>query len=175
MMTVILIFYVGIAEAEEVPAGKGNSSNQGSTSNDGNSSRLPKQNGRRGQHYRIPKPERDRRSESRARQAKKPKKKNRAQKNNRADKADAKRKKAKSQKVRGITDVITKQIGSAIILKHYIEKMGIIEIVDRLVPTGPGRKISHGEMVAGLMETGLDDFHPRPQLFLLIPDKFCLD
>ena len=50
-----------------------------------------------------------------------------------------------------IEEVITKKIGSTPILADYIEKMGIVAIIDNMVETPQSRKITHGEMVAGLM------------------------
>ncbi len=47
--------------------------------------------------------------------------------------------------------VITKKVGSSAILKHYIERMGVVSIIDRMVPPHRNRHISHGEAVAGLM------------------------
>lgn len=47
--------------------------------------------------------------------------------------------------------VITKKVGSCAILKHYIERMGVVPIIDRMVPPHRNRHISHGEAVAGLM------------------------
>lgn len=48
--------------------------------------------------------------------------------------------------------IITKKIGSAPILKHFIERMGIVSIIDSMVPTHPNREtITHGEAVAGLV------------------------
>lgn len=48
--------------------------------------------------------------------------------------------------------VITKKIGSAPILKYFIERMGIVSIIDQLVSTHPNREtITHGEAVAGLV------------------------
>jgi len=47
--------------------------------------------------------------------------------------------------------VITKKVGSCAILKHYIERMGVVSIIDRMVPPHRNRHISHGEAVAGLM------------------------
>jgi len=49
------------------------------------------------------------------------------------------------------TEILTRKIGSGPILEHYIKRMGVVPIIDRMVPAHPGRKISHGEMVAGLM------------------------
>lgn len=47
---------------------------------------------------------------------------------------------------------ITKKLGSAPILKYFIERMGIVSIIDSLVPTHPNREIiTHGEAVAGLV------------------------
>jgi transposase len=48
--------------------------------------------------------------------------------------------------------IITKKIGSAPILKYFIERMGIVSIIDKLVQTHPNREIiTHGEAVAGLV------------------------
>ena len=48
--------------------------------------------------------------------------------------------------------IITQKIGSAPILKHFIERMGLISIIDQLVETHPNREIiTHGEAVAGLV------------------------
>jgi len=47
--------------------------------------------------------------------------------------------------------VITKKVGSSAILKHYIDRMGVVSIIDRMVPPHRNRHISHGEAVAGLM------------------------
>jgi transposase len=58
---------------------------------------------------------------------------------------------------RKIERVITKKVGSGPILKQYIQKMGVIEIIDRLVPKPANRKISHGEMVAAVMMYLLND------------------
>jgi transposase len=44
-----------------------------------------------------------------------------------------------------------KKVGSAPILHHFIQRMGVVSIIDSLVPSHPDRKISHGEAVAGLM------------------------
>jgi len=48
-------------------------------------------------------------------------------------------------------EVITKKIGSAPILEHYIKRMGVVRIIDRIVAAHRNRHISHGQMVAGLM------------------------
>ena len=47
--------------------------------------------------------------------------------------------------------VITRKVGSSAILKHYIERMEVVSIIDRMVPRHRNRHISHGEAVAGLM------------------------
>jgi transposase len=47
--------------------------------------------------------------------------------------------------------VVTKKIGSAPILEHYTKRMGVVSIIDRMVPAHRNRHISHGQMVAGLM------------------------
>ncbi|MDI6794516.1 MAG: DUF4277 domain-containing protein, partial [bacterium] len=47
--------------------------------------------------------------------------------------------------------VITRKVDSGPILDHYINKMGVVSIIDRIVPSHPNRKISHGEAVAALM------------------------
>lgn len=47
--------------------------------------------------------------------------------------------------------VIIKKVGSCAILEHYIERMRVVSIIDRMVPPHRNRHISHGEAVAGLM------------------------
>jgi len=49
------------------------------------------------------------------------------------------------------TEILTRRIGSGPILQHYVKRMGVVPIIDRMIPSHPDRKISHGEMVAGLM------------------------
>ena len=55
-----------------------------------------------------------------------------------------------------IPDVQTKGVGFAPILRHYFEKSGIAEIIDKNVPLDPRRKIlTHGEasvaMITGIL------------------------
>ena len=50
-----------------------------------------------------------------------------------------------------LSQTITKKVGSAPILSHFIQRMGVVSIIDRLVPSHPNREITHGEAVAGLM------------------------
>ncbi|MDM8537265.1 IS1634 family transposase [Desulfobacterales bacterium HSG17] len=50
-----------------------------------------------------------------------------------------------------ISEIITLKVGAAPVLKHYIERMGIVSIIDRMIPSHCNRKISHGEMVAAIM------------------------
>jgi len=56
-----------------------------------------------------------------------------------------------SSEQKSIVETITKKIGSARILEHYIKRMGVVSIIDRMVPAQKKRYISHGQMVAGLM------------------------
>jgi len=55
------------------------------------------------------------------------------------------------------TNLITKKIGSAPLLKYYIDLMGVVSIIDSIVEKHPLRKISHGEAVAGLLAYLLND------------------
>lgn len=63
--------------------------------------------------------------------------------------------------------IITKKLGSAPILRHFIERMGVVSIIDQLVETHPNREnITHGEAVAGLVAYQLvslenNSLHPR--------------
>jgi transposase len=56
-----------------------------------------------------------------------------------------------SSEQKGIVKVITKKVGSAPLVDHYIKRMGVVSIIDRMVPSQKKRLISHGQMVAGLM------------------------
>lgn len=47
--------------------------------------------------------------------------------------------------------ILTKKLGSAPILEHYIKRMGVVSIIDRMIPAHNNRRISHGETVAALM------------------------
>ncbi len=61
------------------------------------------------------------------------------------------RKGGKSPDRESETEVLTRKIGSGPILEHYIKRMGVVSIIDRMVPSHMNRKISHGEAVAALM------------------------
>ncbi len=72
-------------------------------------------------------------------------------------------KKKKSKRILSIPEnsnhesLITKKIGSAPLLKHFIERMGVVSIIDSIVEKHPNRTISHGEAVAGLLAYILND------------------
>ena len=57
----------------------------------------------------------------------------------------------------GKLELITNKLGSAPLLNHFIDKMGVIPIIDSLVEKHPNRKISHGEAVAALLVYLLND------------------
>jgi Transposase len=57
----------------------------------------------------------------------------------------------------GNLKLVTKKLGSAPLLKHFIDKMGVIPIIDSLVEKHPNRKINHGEAVAALLVYLLND------------------
>lgn len=70
----------------------------------------------------------------------------------RADRRRARRRQGAPPSDAGdLSQIITKKVGSAPILNHFIKRMGVVSIIDDLVPPHPDRKISHGEAVAGLM------------------------
>jgi transposase len=50
-----------------------------------------------------------------------------------------------------INRLLTRKLGAAPILQHFIERMGVVSNIDRLVQAHEARRISHGEAVAGLM------------------------
>ncbi|MBI1987056.1 MAG: DUF4277 domain-containing protein [Nitrospinae bacterium] len=50
-----------------------------------------------------------------------------------------------------LSQTITKKVGSAPILNHFIQRMAVVSIIDTLAPSHPNREISHGEAVAALM------------------------
>ena len=56
-----------------------------------------------------------------------------------------------------LSRTITKKVGSAPILNHFIQRMEVVSIIDNLAPSHPNREISHGEAVAGLMAYLLND------------------
>ena len=47
--------------------------------------------------------------------------------------------------------LLTRKLGAAPIMQHFIERMGVVSHVDRLVEAHEARRISHGEAVAALM------------------------
>ena len=57
----------------------------------------------------------------------------------------------------GNLKLVTKKLGSAPLLKHFIDKMGVIQIIDSLVEKHPNRTINHGEAVAALLVYLLND------------------
>lgn len=59
--------------------------------------------------------------------------------------------KARRLEKESIDKIITRKVGSVPILEHYIKRMGIISIIDRMVASHPNRKISHGETAAAVM------------------------
>jgi transposase len=112
---------------------------------------MPRSEGKseRGRH--IPKPERNTVAEGRGR-----KKIGKSGQGKGGQKARNKGKKNQPEEMT-IEKVLTKKVGSGPILQHYIQKMGLIEIVDRLVPKRANRQISNGEMVAAVMMYLLND------------------
>ncbi|KPA09943.1 transposase, partial [Candidatus Magnetomorum sp. HK-1] len=99
---------------------------------------------------RIDQPKRKKKASSRG--SKKKRKKN---------KKNTKKKKAKNISIfpgdSNQANLITKKIGSAPLLKHFIERMEVVSIIDSIVEKHPLRKISHGEAVAGLIAYLLND------------------
>jgi transposase len=47
--------------------------------------------------------------------------------------------------------LMTRKLGAGPILQHFIKQMGVVSMIDELVPAHEARTISHGEAVAGLM------------------------
>lgn len=156
-VTLIFMFNGEIVEGKEIPLTKGTlglsqngSSNVGGTPS--NTPAIPNHHGRKGKRQRVPKPERDPRSNSKTTKRFQRKKKQSGKDSRQQDcQRKKERRKFKALEETSVAEVITKKIGSGPILKHYIEKMGVVPIIDRSVPKHPSRKITHGEMVAALM------------------------
>ena len=47
--------------------------------------------------------------------------------------------------------LMTRKLGAGPILQHFMKQMGVVSLIDELVPAHEARKISHGEAVAALM------------------------
>ena len=116
--------------------------------------RTKNSNSRRSKKNKLPRPERNRYEESKGKNKRRTignKKRKRKKRNNR------KRQKVKLLDTNGNLKLVTKKLGYAPLLKHFIDKMGVIPIIDSLVEKHPNRKISHGEAVAALLVYLLND------------------
>lgn len=154
---IVLIVLAGSVEGQEIPGDgaerarrNGDYSARAEQGSDGAREQIPRGEEQRKRGRQIPKLERNKLAEGRA--SKKIVKKKKEKKG--TDEGDQKvhnnEKKKKSEEIT-IEEVITKKVGSGPILQHYIHKMGVIEIIDRLSPKRANRQISHGEMVAAVM------------------------
>jgi transposase len=102
------------------------------------------------------------------------KKKKRKSKKNTTNKKNKKRK-IKLLSDSSQTNLITKKIGSAPLLKYYIDRMGVVSIIDSIVEKHPLRKISHGEAVAGLLAYLLNDGRALYQMEKWADESAILD
>ncbi len=137
------------------------SSARGEQGNHGGREQRPRSEGRRKQGRQIPKPERNTLAEGGGgggggRKKIVKKRKGRSGQGKGGQKAHDQGKKNQPEEMT-IEKVLTKKVGSGPILQHYIQKMGVIEIIDRLVPKRANRQISNGEMVAAVMIYLLND------------------
>ena len=137
-------------------------SSQNSTDKNANShkttqrSKTKNSNGSNNRKIEIPLPERNRYEESKGKKRSGPsgkKHKKRKRNKNRTNK----NRKVKLSDTNSKLKLVTKKLGSAPLLKHFIDKMGVIPIIDTLVEKHPNRKISHGETVAALLVYLLND------------------
>ena len=112
---------------------------------------MPRGEGQRERGRKIPKPERNRLAEGGGKKKIARKRQEKRCQGKGSPTPHNKRKKKEVEEETTIEKVITKKVGSGPILQHYIQKMGVIEIIDRLVPKRSNRQISHGEMVAAVM------------------------
>ena len=56
--------------------------------------------------------------------------------------------------------IITKRVGNAYILKEYYNKIGIVRLIDELVPVHELRKrLTHGEAVVAIISQILNGSH----------------
>jgi transposase len=144
-------------EGKEVPTGQGTSGVQncgkiGTGDRPGVSHGRPSRCGGGGRRYRVSKPDQEAFCGGRRRRVKRVRVHGR-----KFYHSQQQRRKKEPSKGKVLLDedssgkVITKKIGSCAILKHYIERMGVVSIIDHMVPPHRNRHISHGEAVAGLM------------------------
>ncbi len=154
MIVVFLVLNCGHVEASNVPVNRVSKglSEGGKTNTQRQAHSEASEHAKSSKRQRVPKLERDLRNK---RKTAKIIRKRRG----RPHKQCSKQRKSKGKEYRrtkaleemSMPKVITKKIGSSPILEHYIKRMGIVEIIDRMIPVHDGRKITHGEMVAGLM------------------------
>lgn len=99
----------------------------------------------------VAKPQRNSREGSKCKKIGRPQ--SRRQKSGRVQTCQKRRRgsQAKPLDKESILKIITQKVGSGPILEHYIKRMGMVRIIDRMVPSHPNRKISHGETVAAVM------------------------
>ena len=72
-------------------------------------------------------------------------------------------------------NLLTQKIGSAPLLKHFIDRMAVVSIIDSIVEKHPLRKISHGEAVAGLLAYLLNDGRALYQMEKWADESAILD
>ncbi len=167
----IWILLAGGADAQETPrdVAVGTEGNRcrgarGEQGSHGSRGQMPRDDGQRRRGRQIPKPERNTVAEGRGRKKIGKKRKGKSGQGKGGQKAHEKGKKNAHNKGKKnqpeemtIEKVLTKKVGSGPILQRYIQKMGVIEIIDRLVPKRANRHISNGEMVAAVMMYLLND------------------
>lgn len=61
---------------------------------------------------------------------------------------------------RGPQVALTKQIGSLPVISHYLDRLGIAEIIDRACPVRSVAHVTHGETIVALVANRLTSPHP---------------
>jgi len=147
----------GVAVYQSSQSGVDKNANSHKTSQSGKTRNSA---GRNNNSNELPYPGRNRFEESKGKKGSGASGKKHKHKKKKNDKKNKKRKKSRQVKfsdTNGKLKLVTKKLGSAPLLKHFIDKMGVIPIIDNLVEKHPNRKISHGEAVAALLVYLLND------------------
>ena len=63
----------------------------------------------------------------------------------------AKKWRNEERQMKRMKNLMTRRLGAGPILQHFIQQMGVVSLIDELVPAHEARTISHGEAVAALM------------------------